>query len=542
MNPKIAKIKHINFAKSENTSSQNKADIYDYNEHLLPSTYQPNNQSQTQKLANYQDEYEEITTNQFRANQFDNNNPLFDKEISKANPKTINKNSNWQKNDQNADYPNDFGSNWQNNFDERVGQTQEKIKGISHRVANIQDGQGRVLRKSVIFLIASVLSFAVLNFVGINLFSLGSNMILSFVFGILSLVLYIICTNIFFIILADKLYFWVNLGCHFLVLIFLHSLIGQLSLLTLIVAFAVVIFVFFAYTDLEKTQLGSRLFTISNITGESTRVLLTLTTIILCLGVFNSIISQGTEGGKFVSSENYFSQIFLENDFIVDNILIGRQSSVPNSEGQSVGRNFGLNTAFMGRSPNVLSVSGGSLKKQVDGEVKNATFADFLANNYRPAEVIMTPSEIQDLEVKCTKEKIANCDAKIEKVKLEKLSIWKKEAYSKINFELETEIDTPKFRQIVRAYYRNFIKSLGAETKDISNQSNSQIVPFLPSLSANLLVPAIFTFLVYILLMILRPLISLVVTIGSWITWSLLKKIGFVHIEIENVQAETVSI
>ena len=536
MNPKIAKIKHINFNKNQPNSfeSQTKGNNHslDY-DHLLPSNYEP-----PKNLENYQDEYELNLDSEFensKNNQFDSNNPLFEKENPKINP-------NFRKDLKNNEYPSDFGSNWQTNFDERMGETEQNIKGISSRVANIQDGQDRVLRKSVIFLVASVVSFGFLTLAGINLFSLSSNLILSFILGILSLIVYIICTNIFFIILADKLYFWVNLGCHFLVLIFLHSLIGQLNLLTLIVAFAVVIFVFFAYTDLEKTQLGSRLFTISNITSESTRVLLTLATIILCLGVFNSIISQGTVGGKFTSSENYFGQNFLENDFIVDNILIGKQASAPNSEGQNVGRNFGLNTAFMGRSPNVLSVSGGNLKKQIEGELKNATFADFLANNYRPAEVIMTPTEIQDQEAKCTKEKITSCDEQIEKTKLEKLSIWKKEAYPKINFELEAELDTPKFRQIVRVYYRNFIKGLGAETKDISNQSNSQIVPFLPSLSANLLVPSIFTFLIYILMMILRPLISFSTTIGTWVIWNLLKKTGFVHIEIENVQAETVSI
>src|SRR5574343_451586 len=99
----------------------------------------------------------------------------------------------------------------------------------------------------------------------------------------------------------------------------------------------------------------------------------------------------------------------------------------------------------------------------------------------------MTPGELEEEQTKCTKEKITNCDEQIEKTKIEKLTTWGKEAYGRLNFDLDTELDIVKFRQVNEQFYRNFIKSLGAETKNISGQSNSQIVPFLPSLSTNLL-------------------------------------------------------
>jgi hypothetical protein len=537
MNPKISKIKHIKFNNPSQTSNQNLVqntlpskqnnEIYDdYQEHILPKNQTKHQSHVLKNSPDFPDGYdfEEIDFESMEEgqNQFDSDNhPL------------LNKNESFGKRENKNAYKNKFDT-WQ----EEESPKSQKFP----RPNNFQDSQERVLRKTIIFLSGSLLSLSALSVISLNLFSLSSNLILSFIFGILALVLYIIFTNIFFIILVDKLYLWINLASQFLVVIFFHSLIGQLNILTLLVGILATVFSFFAYLDLEKTQLGSRLFAISNITAESTRVLLTLSTVILCLGIFNTIIAKGTENGKFTSAENYFGQTFLKNTFIVDNILIGRQASTPNADGQSTGRNFGLNTAFMGRSPNSLSVSGGVLKKQVDGNSQNATFADFLANNYRPGQALMTPTELEEEQTKCTKEKITNCDERIENVKREKLEEWSKEAYGRLNFDLDTELDIVKFRQVNEQFYRNFIKSLGAETKNISSQNNSQIVPFLPSLSTNLLVPAIFTVIICTLLILLRWPISILITVLSWAIWVILKKSGFVHIEIENVQAETVSI
>ena len=571
MNAKIAKIKQINFNKNNqntlenNTNSATNSDglrIENYNQKELTKfgfkknenylQNSPNNSSNfgsdidpresryQNTSSHFDDSFDHISDNMM-PNNFEPSSPLL--------PKSNNSQNHFQKtkiknNDTNslADNHTNFAQDWENNFDNRMNKTEQGLKKISNKVAIVKDGSDRVFRKSMIFLLLSVVSFGFLTLAGINLFFWSQNLLISFVIIFLSLVIYTICTNIFFIILADKLYLWVFLGCHFLIIAFFHSIIGSLNIVTLTMALATVILVFFGYSELEKTQLGSRLFMIGNITGESTRILLTLSTLVVCLGVFNNIISKGTTGGKFTSSENYFSQAFLENDFVINNVLIGSKNSAPNSAGQNVGRNIGLNTAFMGRTPNTLFVSEGSLKKQIDGEVQNATLGDFLANNYKAGQIILTQNELEDQQNKCAREKITNCDGEIEKLKRIKLEIWKSEGYRELNFGLDTALDSNKFRQVNRQFYRNLITSFGDSKEVTNNSTNSQILPFIPSLSANLLVPSIFTFLLYILLSIIRPIISLLVTFLTWLIWQILRKTGFVHIEIENVQAETVNI
>lgn len=568
MNAKIAKIKQINF----NKSGQNSLDSIEPNSQFATGNnqkelikfgfkesenYSINDQKNHQTSnSNYQNKYQNISADfedDFEPNNFVPSSPLLGKNTNKNSSSQnyfgqlkfdkneINNSSEKLGNNLVDDEPN-FTQDWENNFDNRMNKTDQSFQKISNKVAIVKDGNDRVFRKSMIFLLLSVVSFGFLTLTGINLFFWSQNLAISFGIVFLSLVIYTICTNIFFIILADKLYLWVFLGCHFLIIAFLHSIIGSLNFITLGMALATVILVFFGYSELEKTQLGSRLFMIGNITGESTRILLTLSTLVICLGVFNNIISKGTINGKFSSSENYFSQAFLENDFVINNFLIGNKNSAPNSVGQNVGRNIGLNTAFMGRTPNTLFVSEGNLKKQIDGEVQNATLGDFLANNYKPGQVILSPNELEDQQNKCAREKITNCDGEVDKLKRIKLEIWKSEGYRELNFGLDSVLDSNKFRQVNRQFYRNLITSFGDSKEVTNNSTNSQILPFIPNLSANLLVPSIFTFLLYILLSIIRPIISLLVIFLTWIIWQILRKIGFVHIEIENVQAETVNI
>lgn len=574
MNAKIAKIKQINFTKNNNSLENNsnsepisqdqfynqkeltkfgfrKSENYSTNDQINNSDFERTDKYQTNN-SNFENDFDdnfERTSNDSLPNNFGPSSPLVSKDNSQnyfgRQVKTP-KNQTPQNELNNAislvNNHASFGQDWENNFDNRMNKTEQGLKKISNKVVIVKDGNDRVFRKSMIFLLLSIVSFGFLTLAGINLFFWSSNLVISFGIIFLTLIIYTICTNIFFIILADKLYLWVFLGCHFLIIAFLHSIIGSLNFVTLGMALAIVILVFFGYSELEKTQLGSRLFMIGNITGESTRILLTLSTLVICLGVFNNIISKGTTNGKFSSGENYFSQAFLENDFIINNILIGSKNSAPNSVGQNVGRNIGLNTAFMGRTPNTLFVSEGSLKKQVDGEVQNATLGDFLANNYKPGQTILTPNELEDQQNKCAREKITNCDGEIDKLKRIKLEIWKSEGYRDLSFGLDSGLDSNKFRQVNRQFYRNLITSFGDSKEITNNSTNSQILPFIPNLSANLLVPSIFTFLLYILLSIIRPIVSLLVTFLTWIIWQILRKTGFVHIEIENVQAETVNI
>ncbi|MEM1312808.1 MAG: hypothetical protein AAGF07_05095, partial [Patescibacteria group bacterium] len=63
-------------------------------------------------------------------------------------------------------------------------------------------GIQRVFRKSIIFLVLHLLSFSVLGFIGLNIFTLP--ILLTFLVSIS----YIVFTNIFYIIVADRSYVW----------------------------------------------------------------------------------------------------------------------------------------------------------------------------------------------------------------------------------------------------------------------------------------------------------------------------------------------
>ena len=390
-------------------------------------------------------------------------------------------------------------------------------------------GAMRVLQKSVTFMIFSMLSFGGLTFVASNLFSLSSNPFSAFGIGILASIVYIAVTNLFFIIVADRSYIWLMLIVQAILLIAITIIAGgNTSLILGGVIILSSLMYYLSYLELEKAQLGSRLFNLSSIVGEPIRLLGTLAVIIICFGIMTQVISRGTVKGEFQGAENFVNEVFLSNKSLVDGALIGTWA------GGNNGRAFGFNSLFMNKS---LSFRSGKLLKS-DGET--ATLRDFLTLNYKPGELLLTDKQKGDLESQCSREKNANCDQFIADSKDKKLEAWQSEAYTNLgNQTLNTQINSDVYKSLTKDFYFNQIHSWSTDKGESSSKLS---VPLISNFSPRYILPSIIVFAIFAVLMILKPLYSFLAYLLTWVFWQALKALGFARIEVETVESEVVSI
>ena len=223
-------------------------------------------------------------------------------------------------------------------------------------------GLRRVFQKSIIFLSIHLFSFLILCLIGLNLFRF--NFLISFFF----ILFYLAVSNTFYIVVADRSYVWLSLLGQILIIIFINSFYGLgFSLVTLGLGALILLFSYLAYTELEKVQLSSRLFSVSHITNESSRILFLAIILVLVLGVFNSIRKEG--------SANFISRVFLENNIILDNFVV-------TNRGFSLNK-YLLNGVFTIKSDNTTSFL--DTKKGID---RAAVLRDFLKSNYRSGTLV----------------------------------------------------------------------------------------------------------------------------------------------------------
>jgi hypothetical protein len=397
------------------------------------------------------------------------------------------------------------------------------------------EGIKRVFRKSMIFLIIKSVLFALIAFLSVNIFSIN---ILAFISLI---VLYIIASNIYFIIVADKSYVFVNMLIELVLLFAAHISIGQAfhPITILLIAF-ITMFSYFAYSELEKVQLGSRLFSIGQITNESTSALLTMLILLSSLGVYNTIAHNGLE--KIVSKS------ILDNSFVFNKFVMGSDKG--------------------GTSLNSLY----NLSYKTQNGSKTTTLDNFLSEHFRKNKEVITETEKANLREECslkkTQEECAG-DKFIETIRISRLEEWKRIAYPNIKYSLDTPIDQTKFKELTKQYYLNQICMLEKgddceRNKSLSYQQTSDtesltgkakvadaIIKDIP-ISSNItskagidrsdIIPVILSLALFIILSILKPLIRMFLFVTTSFFWQLLKVFGFVKIEIETVEAEVVSI
>jgi hypothetical protein len=377
-------------------------------------------------------------------------------------------------------------------------------------------GVQRVFKKSVLFLVLHLLSFGLLAFTALNLFTLP------IWWSIIIAMAYVVITNIFYIIVADRSYVWLSLTGQVILLLITQAFVGlSFDRVTLVFALLVTLFTYFAYGELEKVQLSSRLFSISHITSESIRILLTVVILVLCLGVFNKALSEG--------SENFISEAFLNKPFVVNDILIGKYKNLSLNRFVMQGRFYVDNNTVTSDS---VSPSSGT----------NYTFADFLTANYRPGQDAMSADRKTQILNTCDKKTVKDCNTLVIQEKQTNLEGWRQEAYSNLPYTLDTVLTPAKFTEITKQFYVNEVKSLDASN---TNSGSSDITDTLSKyliVPRNYILPAFTALILFLLLTLIKFLLRLVTFWATYISWNILVLTGFAKIEIEKVEAEIVSI
>jgi hypothetical protein len=383
-----------------------------------------------------------------------------------------------------------------NSFSSIFNKDHQEISGIK-----------RVFKKSIALLVLNLASFGLLSLISVNFFT--TNWLIS----LITAVVYITTTNIFFIIVADRSYVWLAIASKIVLLILVNSFLGMgFDIITIFFSVIVAILIFSAYSELEKIQLSSRLFSISHITAETTRILGTVVILLLSLGVFNSIVSQ--------TADVFFSRTLLANDVIVDRALVGK------------GNPFGL-------SGNRLLVKGESLFGA--GNTKY-TLRDFLERNYKGGQVVVSETEQTDIIIECQNKAVtsaaaaSSCGNAVAEERDKRLLAWQQEALPKINYGLDEVLDKTKFQEVTRQIYVYFIKSISNTNSSVAALPIPRIIP------ANYIFPGIVAITLYLTLFIFKFALSWMVGMLTWLVWSLLRALGFSKIEVETVEAEIVSI
>jgi len=383
-----------------------------------------------------------------------------------------------------------------NSFSSVFNTDHEHIQGIK-----------RVFRKSISFLILSLLSFGALTLV--TVYPFGTNPLLTLVLALA----YIITSNIFFIILADRSYLALNLIGQVFLFLVVNSFIGQAF--TMVTIFGIILITFLcylAYAELEKIQLGSRLFAINQIASESTKILWSVIFLIISLGLFNHTTHIGTIEA--------FDKYVIENEMVFEGIVLGESTGIP------------LNRFF---------VNEGLLNEK--NELK---FSGFLAANYQDGQPVVSASEQDEIILECENEKgIDNCGDAVLEERMNRLNRYKNEFYYDLGFELDTVLDDEKLNQVLKQYYRNSWAEFAVSDDSNASGELARILNLIPSgllIDRTDVLPAGLAVILFVVLMLFRWLFMILSSIALWIFWKLLVITKFARIEVETVEAEVVSI
>jgi len=358
-------------------------------------------------------------------------------------------------------------------------------------VSNIK----RVFRKSIVFLTVSLLTFGLASLSSGN-FILQSVLALGFTsLGFIAL------ANIFFIIVAHRTYIWLFLIGQFIILMvtqYPHSF----NLSTLIIGFVVILLTYLAYLDLEKVQLGSRLFSIPYIVGESTKILSSVIVFIVCLSVFNQISAKGVD------------------KFIGDSLL-----SIP----------VVMNRVASPLYQNIVLRGSGIDYIDSSTTVKALICSSNKINCSTKSRSILKDVEYAKIDQDCKTSDTNETDCNTSKDKAEEafLNNIKNQQLGNNSPSLTTTIDSSNYQPVVKQLIQSKIKT-------ISDPANLSFIPsFVPTQSV---IPFVISALIFVLLSVFKFILVWIGYITTWIVWKLLQVTGFVRLDIEMVEAEIVGI
>ena len=384
-------------------------------------------------------------------------------------------------------------------------------------------GIQRVFKKSIIFLILNLVGFSILTF-----FSVYYSVVPVW-YAVIAGLFYASLSNIFYIIVADRSYVNLSLAGQLIILLAVHSFLGRaFDVVTLAVVFVILVYNLFAYSEIEKIQLSSRLFSIGHVTKESTRILVTVFILVISLGLFNGIVSSG--------SAEFFDDVVLSNDNILDEAIIGRSP------------NLSLNRIFLNGGRFYIA------KEEVTSTVVNSSgpdstyiFSDFLRFNYDPTKDLLSSDREEEIRAICEVSSEVDCDVELDSEVNKNLEAWRIEAYGDLPYTLNTPLTVPVYKDIVRQSYINSINKLESEstTSEDSSASDQDIIDTLSQallIDRTYIIPSIFALVIFLALTLVRFVFNWLIFILTWIFWHIMIWTGFARIEIENVEAEIVSI
>jgi len=375
-----------------------------------------------------------------------------------------------------------------NSFSSVFNREHEQITGIQ-----------RVFRKSMIFMVITILLASILGVIGLNLFVINPLVTVLFLAGFVAI------SNIFYIVVADRSYVWLCLTIQAIFIIIINNFVGQgFNLITLLSTLVITMLSYISYTELEKVQLGSRLFSISHITKESTRASLSIALLIVCVSSFNGMLN--------MNSAEFVDNIVFKYPIIRENFILGNPTSSIFAPVERI-------------SVNSILINGSSNFGK--GNTK-FTFGDFLAENYKGGSIVTT-AEIEDITAGCTKTPERLCAQELINKKTED---YRKESYEDLPYTIDTVLGEKEYNEVSKAFYVNMVE-------DFIKGSGSNDYILIPR---TFIIPAGVAAFIYLISILLRPLFGIISFIFTWLLWAFLKVIGFAQIEIETVEAEVVSI
>lgn len=372
-------------------------------------------------------------------------------------------------------------------------------------------GVKRVFKKSLAMMVLSFLSFAFLSFLSLHLFSIDLLWIL------VLQIIFITTTNIFYIVVADRSYVIIGLGLQALAFITAHSFIGQgFSIPTFFVLFVAITLIYFSYSDVEKTQLSSRLFSINHITSDSVRMLGTTVSLVLAIGMFNSALSAG--------SETFLREEVFNNNFVSEYIIIG--DILP-----------GINKLFLGEVDQFKSADEMILRASLPEEdpESNLNLYTFIYYNYfiRGGNSIFSDKEASDLRLDSS----INFKTEVDRISRERAEDFRQEVYKRLPYNLDTVLSKDKYKQVLEETY----VYIATKFESGSNASLSEITN-IPLIPRNYILPGSLAIIVFALSFMVNFVLRYIVHFITSLLWFVLRKFDFARIDVENVEAEVVTI
>ncbi len=398
-------------------------------------------------------------------------------------------------------------------------QNLNSLSSIFNKDSAVIAGVQRVFRKSMTMMIISSFLFTILSFLSFRLFSVNLLIVL------LVQILFIVFTNIFYIIVADKSYVWLGIAFQGIVFLIVHTIMGigaGFSIPTIVSVALIIFLIYMSYLDVEKTQLSSRLFSINHITSDSTRMLSTAVSLVLAIGMFNSIVAHGT--GNFLRKEVF------KNDFIVDNLIIGKEFPGLNR--------FMLTGATRFENADELVRRG--VWQPVDPD-SNINLLSFIVLNYEvfSTETILSDREKSDLKF-LPSDKAALQEKELVRNRAEEVN---KIVFASLGYSLDDVLTSEKFKNVVRETY--IYKVNRFESGD-NNLLGKVIQPFtevsITLVPRTYIIPGFFAVFVLFASFIANLFLKFLIKIFTLLVWFLLRKIDYARIDIEKVEAEVVTI